>query len=154
LAEYNRWANRRLYQACAEAGDAEILARRPAFFGSILGTFNHILVADRLWFARFEGRREEGIAALDQILFDRFADLRQAREAFDDRIIAAIGELDGDPGRLFSYLSIKGEPSCQPLNLVLGHVFNHQTHHRGQVHGMLSQTAVAPPSLDLAYFLR
>lgn len=153
LADYNRWANRRLYQACAEVGEDEIARGRPSFFGSIPGTLNHILVADRIWVARIEGRRDDEITSLDQILHDDFVVLRLAREGFDDHIARLVNGLSGDPTRPFSYHNVKGESCTLPLNHVLGHIFNHQTHHRGQVHDMLAQTMVPPPPLDLAYFL-
>lgn len=132
---------------------AEYAARRAAFFGSIGGTLNHILVADRIWLARFEGRTA-GIAHLDDILYDEFAALRPAREEEDARILAFVGSLDDDSlAGTLSYRNMAGEAKETPFVWALAHVFNHQTHHRGQAHGMLSDTPVAPPPLDLIYFL-
>jgi uncharacterized damage-inducible protein DinB len=88
LARYNAWANRRLYEACGRLGGADFAAKRAAFFGSISGTLNHILVADRIWLGRFEGRAAR-IDRLDQILYEDFADLRPAREAEDAHILAS-----------------------------------------------------------------
>jgi uncharacterized damage-inducible protein DinB len=154
LARYNRWANRRLYDAVARLDEAEYLKSRPAFFGSIHATLNHILVGDRLWIARIEERTPPKLA-LDQILYGDLVALRVARIAEDDHIlnvVAGLSEtrLDG----MLDYANVKAEKQRTPLRLVLGHFFNHQAHHRGQVHDMLSQTAVEPPPLDLIYFVR
>jgi uncharacterized damage-inducible protein DinB len=93
------------------------------------------------------------IASLDQELYGAFDELRVARRAEDARLIAVIGGLDpaGLAGDL-AYRNMAGEDRRQPLLQVLGHVFNHQTHHRGQIHGLLSGTRVAPPPLDISYF--
>jgi uncharacterized damage-inducible protein DinB len=154
FARYNAWANRRLYDACAALSPADYRAQRPSFFGSINATLNHILVGDRVWMARFEGV-PSGIARLDEILHAELADLRAARESEDARIlgfVSGIGE-DALSGTL-RYRNMAGESQETPLTWTLAHFFNHQTHHRGQVHDMLSGTPVAPPSLDLIYFLR
>lgn len=155
LAGYNAWANDRLYGACAQL-PAEVLgAKRPSFFGSILATLNHGLVGDRLWLARITDVPETEITALDQILFADFAELRAARGAVNERIKAAVDGLD--PARLqddLVYRTIAGSEIATPLHLVLAHMFNHATHHRGQVHDMLSQVPADPPPLDLIYYLR
>jgi len=154
FARYNAWANRRLYDACAGLAVPEYRKPRPAFFGSIHNTLNHILAGDRIWLGRIEGR-EHGIAALDQILYEDFASLRQAREAEDARIQRLV---DGFDDRALagprSYKTTSGIAQETRLDWILSHVFNHQTHHRGQVHDMLSQTETAPPPLDLIFFLR
>jgi uncharacterized damage-inducible protein DinB len=154
LARYNAWANRRLYDACAQLSAADYLAKRPSFFGSIHATLNHLLVGDRVWLSRFENRSCD-IKRLDEILYDDLAALRAAREAEDARILGFVSPLDDDRlARTLRYRSMAGEPQENPLAWTLAHLFNHQTHHRGQVHGLLSGTPVAPPPLDLIYFLR
>ncbi len=154
LAAYNTWANQRLYAACDALSESAYLQPRAAFFGGIHGTLNHILVGDRIWFARFEGR-QPAITALDQQLYGDLAGLRVARVAEDARIEAFVRDLgEGDFSRPVAYQNLAGEADEQPLEALLGHVFNHQTHHRGQVHDQLSQTKVAPPALDLIAFLR
>jgi uncharacterized damage-inducible protein DinB len=154
LARYNQWANRRLYDACARLDDAMYRQRRPAFFGSIHGTLNHLLVGDRVWLGRIE-HVESGVRALDQILYDDFGELRAAREAEDRRIVALADRLDAAAlAADLDYANMAGAPQRTRLDWVLTHVFNHDTHHRGQVHGLLSQTAVAPPPLDLIFYLR
>lgn len=151
MARYNQWANRRLYTAVGALPEVERHLRRPTFFGSIMATLNHVLVGDKAWMARLTGT-ESGVTALDQILYEDFEELRAAREAMDARIIETVPTLPV-MGEL-SYRTMAGQPQKTPWTVVLGHLFNHQTHHRGQVHDMLSQTKVDPPPLDLIYFVR
>ncbi|MGH6962639.1 MAG: DinB family protein [Dongiaceae bacterium] len=154
FGRYNAWADRRLYEACAALSPADYRAQRPFFFGSIRATLNHILVGDRVWMGRFEGV-PSGVERLDEILYDEFADLRAARETEDARIRGFVSGLSDDAlAGTLRYRNMAGESHETPLAWTLAHFFNHQTHHRGQVHGMLSGTPVAPPSLDLIYFLR
>ena len=154
LAAYNRWANIRLYDACAGLGDAARRRDRRAFFGSIHNTLNHILVGDRAWLDRVEGV-DTGPVTLDRVLFNDFDALRSARTAEDDRIDRVLADMDEEriAGDL-AYRNVAGEPFRTPTRLVLTHLFNHQTHHRGQVHGMLSHAGVSPPELDLIYYVR
>jgi uncharacterized damage-inducible protein DinB len=155
LARYNRWANRKLYAAVGELPEAEYMKPRQAFFGSIHGTLNHNLVGDRLWMGRITGH-DSGIRALDQILYGDFAGLRVAREAEDAQIINAIDAMDEPTlNTTLRYRTIIGdETMATPMRLVLAHLFNHATHHRGQAHGLLSQTSAPPPPLDLIFYLR
>jgi uncharacterized damage-inducible protein DinB len=149
LAQYNAWANWRIYEASAQLSDTERKAARPCFFGSIHRTLNHILVGDRVWLSRLTAR-ESGITSLDQELYSDFGELRAARVTEDERLIGVVGSYDeAELAGFLSYRSMEGEDKRVPLVQVLGHVFNHQTHHRGQVHALLSATAAAPPSLDL-----
>lgn len=155
LARYNQWANGQLYGACARLGSAEYHKPRQAFFGSIHGTLNHILVGDRVWLSRIE-RTEHGIKALNQILYDDFDSLRRAREAEDAHIVTLVDGLDeGALGSQIAYRTLSGGAAQETqLEWILAHFFNHGTHHRGQVHDMLSQTDVSPPELDLIFYLR
>lgn len=154
FADYNQWANRRLYAAAADLSQSELKENKGAFFGSVLATLNHILAADRIWMKRFTG---EGDAptALDVTLYEDFSNLADAREREDARISAWLAALD--PARLaatFDYTTLSSPVTItQKLAPTLAHVFNHQTHHRGQVHATL--TALGRPSivLDLAFFL-
>lgn len=155
MAAYNSAANRILYDAVAALPDAEYRRPRPAFFGSIHGTLNHILLGDRIWMTRFEGGRHPS-TDLGSILHDGFDELRAAREAMDARIEAFMADRV-DAAFLASsvrYVSHAGVELEDPISVLLPHLFNHQTHHRGQVHGLLSQTDVPPPSLDLHRMLR
>jgi uncharacterized damage-inducible protein DinB len=150
MADYNRWANRRLYAAAAALPDE--VYRRPvgAFFGSLHGTLNHLLVTDRNWMSRFEATGEAQ-HKLNAILFERLEDLRAAREREDERIIghvAGLGAADLDAD--LEYATTGGKPQRQPRWEALAHFFNHQTHHRGQAHGVLTRLGAAePPPLDL-----
>lgn len=153
FAQYNAWANQRLYDACAKLPESDYLKPRPSFFGSIHATLNHLMVGDRIWLGRIEGRPAK--LALNQILYGDFVALRVARRAEDERLIHVVESIE--PSRLdapLDYTNSRGERHRTPLRLVLAHLFNHQTHHRGQVHDMLSQTKVPPPELDLIFFQR
>lgn len=154
MAAYNRWANGRLYDACAKLGEEERKRDRAAFFGSIHNTLNHILVGDRIWLGRIEGFPDSG-TPLDTVLFDDFDELGRARAAEDDRIDRVLAAMTGDrlAGDL-AYSNLAGTPFRTPMRLVWTHLFNHETHHRGQVHDMLSQSGAAPPELDLIYYIR
>jgi uncharacterized damage-inducible protein DinB len=154
MARYNRLANERLYAACATLPDAERKRPRPAFFGSIHGTLNHIMVGDRIWLARFAGR-EVPSTGLDAILYEDFAALRAARAGEDARIEAFAAALTAAGlDREIVYVNNRGDRHADPMPLLAAHLFNHQTHHRGQIHDMLSQTDVPPPSLDLHRVVR
>ncbi len=149
LARYNTLANRRLYETCARLGDAERKKRRPAFFGSVHGTLNHIMVGDRIWLARFGGE-EVPSTRLDAILYEDFDELRRAREREDERMETFASGLDEEfLGHRIRYVNNEGKPYEDPVHLLVAHLFNHQTHHRGQIHDMLTQTGVTPPVLDL-----
>jgi uncharacterized damage-inducible protein DinB len=155
FAAYNRWANALVYDAAATLTDEELGRSTGAFFGSLLGTLNHILVADRIWLKRFTGEGEAP-RALDAMLFTDLGTLRAAREAEDERIVAWVDGLTPKAlaGR-FTYMTVTDlRTISQRLAPALAHFFNHQTHHRGQAHAIL--TALGKPSLvlDLIYFQR
>lgn len=155
MARYNRWANHRLYDACAALAPADYFARRPSFFGSIHATLNHILVGDSIWLGRFTGAVPAHLTRLDMILHEDFAALRAAREAKDAEILAFCNGLDAAAlAGMFTYRNMRDEAFTDPLFPPLTHFFNHQTHHRGQVHGLLSHAGMNPPELDLIYFMR
>jgi uncharacterized damage-inducible protein DinB len=155
FARYNQWANRRLYDAAALLSDAEYRADRGAFFKSMHGTLNHLLTTDRIWLKRFTG---EGDAPerLDTILHQRLADLAAARQAEDQRIVAWIDSLgESALAGVIRYRRVSTpEEFVQPLMPALDHWFNHQTHHRGQAHMVLTSLGKAAPELDLLYFQR
>jgi uncharacterized damage-inducible protein DinB len=157
FAAYNRWANERIYAKAAELSDPEYRADRGAFFKSVHGTLNHLLVADRIWMRRFDGTGD-ALTKLDAILFENFKDLRAARGAEDERIARHVASLDaaklaGD----FTYRTIVNPTTIvQPLAPALDHFFNHQTHHRGQVHALFTDLRGRDfaPSIDLLIFQR
>lgn len=153
MSLYNRWANSQLYKACGELPSNEYLKARKAFFGSIHGTLNHLLAGDRIWLGRFK-HVDSGITALDKILYSDFASLLDARKKEDENIIEFVDQLDSKKiTDNFSFKTLAGKERSLPLMWLLSHLFNHQTHHRGQVHNMLSQADISPPSIDLYYFL-
>lgn len=155
FAAYNQWANERIYAASGTLEDVDYFADRGAFFGSLHRTLNHIVVGDLIWMRRFTGTGPSP-DRLDAILSDTFDDLIKIRRALDERIIAYIAELnDDDLAGEFTYRTIiKPAEISQPLAPALSHFFNHQTHHRGQAHCLLTQISGDAPSLDLIQFQR
>ena len=154
LARYNTLANRKLYEACAQLTEAERQQVRPAFFKSIHGTLNHILVGDRIWMTRFQGE-EIASTGLDAILYEDFDQLRFIREVEDDQIEKFFANFSENfITQTIRYYNNSGNLNIDPVELLITHFFNHQTHHRGQIHDLLTQTHVKPPSLDLHRILR
>lgn len=155
FAGYNAWANERLYDVASNLSDADYRADRGAFFKSMHGTLNHLLVADRIWMRRFTGEGEVA-KSLDTILFEDFSELRAARRAEDERIIRYAKSLtEADLAGLFRFRTITNPVDMeQQLAPALDHFFNHQTHHRGQAHALLTAMTGTAPSLDLLLFQR
>ena len=155
FAGYNAWANRRVYEAAARLSDTDYRADRGAFFKSMHGTLNHLLTTDRVWMKRFTGEGEAP-DRLDTILHERLSDLRAAREAEDRRIAAYVDGLDEE--RLAGVIRYRRvstpEEFVQKLMPALNHWFNHQTHHRGQAHMILTSLGQTAPELDLLYYQR
>jgi uncharacterized damage-inducible protein DinB len=131
--------------------------RRPTgvFFGSLHGTLNHLLLADRIWLKRLTGIGEHP-DRLDTILYEDRKELLHARIAEDARLRDLVGSYeDADLTRTVSYRTTSGRPYSQELQDILLHLFNHQTHHRGQAHACCSiVTGREPPTLDLLAFQR
>ncbi|MBC8013140.1 MAG: damage-inducible protein DinB [Methyloceanibacter sp.] len=155
FAGYNAWANGRLYAAVAELPDPEYRADHGAFFGSVHGTLNHLLVGDRIWMQRLTGEGEAP-TRFDAILYDDLNGLREARVEEDARIVAFVARLtEADLARKVRYRNISRPAEIeQDLVYALPHVFNHQTHHRGQVHCLLTKVTGDAPSLDLILYQR
>jgi uncharacterized damage-inducible protein DinB len=157
FAGYNRWCNERLYDAASKVPDADYRADRGAFFKSLHGTLNHLLVGDRIWMRRFTGAGEQP-ASLDAILYDDFSALRAARQSEDVKIARYIDRLtDADLHGVLRYRTVvRPQTIEQPLAPALDHFFNHQTHHRGQAHAILSAILGndATPSFDLIIYQR
>jgi uncharacterized damage-inducible protein DinB len=155
FAAYNQWANSRIYDAAADLDEEDFHRNVGVFFGSMMGTLNHVLTADRIWMRRFAGEGDAP-ARLDTILHRALPGLRLAREAEDKRIVDWVGALSDKAlsGR-FSYMTVSDMRTVsQRLAPALDHFFNHQTHHRGQAHAIL--TILGRPSLplDLTLFQR
>jgi uncharacterized damage-inducible protein DinB len=155
LAAYNRWANARLYAAALDLSDQAYRLHIGVFFGSLHGTLNHLLLTDRLWLKRLTGEGNHP-NRLDAILYEDRAELTRARIAEDNRLVEVVDKHDEAAlGNLHSYRTTSGMPQSQVLSDILLHLFNHQTHHRGQAHACLSiLTGGEPPSLDLLVFQR
>lgn len=161
MAQYNRWMNERMYGAAATL-DAEALgADRGAFFGSILGTLNHVAAADTIWLHRF-ARHPAGFAALDALssfpapaaltttLAPDLAGLRSYRRGLDALIERWVTELAPDHlDAGLTYRNMAGVASTRPFGALLQHLFNHQTHHRGQASDLLFQAGVDVGVTDL-----
>lgn len=157
FAGYNAWCNERLYDAAAGVPDAEYCADRGAFFKSLHGTLNHLLVADRIWMRRFTGVGAQP-PGLDAILYDDFEALRTARRTQDTLIARYIDGLsEGDLAGNLRYRTVVNPQTIeQALAPALDHFFNHQTHHRGQAHALLSAILGndKTPSFDLIIYQR
>jgi uncharacterized damage-inducible protein DinB len=160
LARYNRWMNDKLYALAATLSDEERKRDSGAFFKSIHGTFNHLLLADRVWLSRFKGVTSSsalmapGIHSLDQELHADFEDLRRERALTDDELSSWIAGLT--PEQLAAPLVYvrRGQRLESPLWWAVAHVFNHQTHHRGQITALLTQQGCDPGVTDLVAMLR
>ena len=149
LALYNRVANERLYGAWAGLPDEEYRRDRVVSFRSIHALLNHLLLSDRIWMERFEGNATS-TPPLDTVLFDEFGPMREARVRADARIETFFNSAgEGFIARPVIYVNSKGRRYSDPAPAVVGHFFNHQTHHRGQLHAMLAQAGVQPPSFDM-----
>jgi uncharacterized damage-inducible protein DinB len=157
FAGYNAWCNERLYDAAATLTDADYRADRGAFFKSMHGTLNHLLVGDRIWMRRFRGAGEQP-PSLDAILHEDFEALRAARRSEDTLISRYIDRLgDGDLNGILRYRTVVNPKNIeQTLAPALDHFFNHQTHHRGQAHALLSSIIGndKTPSFDLIIYQR
>lgn len=165
LARYNSWMNRRLYDTAGSLPADALREGRGAFFGSILGTLNHIMVADVAWLRRFAAhpagfRALEGLrrfpvpAALDQVLYEDFAELRDRRVMVDELMLDWCGELsEDDLACVLAYRSMKAVPARKAFAGLVLHMFNHQTHHRGQVTTLLSQAGLDVGVTDLVVLL-
>ena len=163
MADYNRWMNGNLHRAAGALPAEALDAPRGAFFGSILGTLNHLVVADTVWLKRFggEGRdthwtalqAEAGMPMPPALDARPCADLAQwwdTRRKLDAVIVEWIGQLaDAELGQVLQYRNMRGDPQRRRLSHLLLHLFNHQTHHRGQATTLFSQCGVDVGVTDL-----
>ncbi len=153
LAGYNQWANQQLYAVLNTFDDEQLNRQHPAFFNSILKIANHLWVGDTLWLGRMKGEQTAKYQ-LDSVVFDRIAELSAARQQLDQEIIQFVASKQEQEilGQI-SYLRW-GEPLTENLYDILAHLFNHQTHHRGQLHNMVYATTGQSLPLDMIYFQR
>lgn len=152
-ARYNRWANRRIYDAAATLSDEDRKADRRAFFGSIHNTLNHILLSDLIYRERLE-KKPTSFTRLDEVLYDDFDELRDAHAANDGWYVGFADSVDEETlaGTLSFDTVETGEHFSLPLRTCLANLFEHQIHHRGQTHHMLSHAGIYPPPLDIVKF--
>jgi len=159
MARYNRWQNQNLYGVADTLGDDERRRERGAFFGSIHNTLSHLLWGDQIWMSRFrsEARPQADVPTLNSgipdfaSLFGAWDSLRRERVAFDEAIIAWADNADPAwlKGDLHYYSGAVKRDLSKPVWQLITHFFNHQTHHRGQVHCMLTQAGGKPDTTDL-----
>ncbi|KQW93883.1 diguanylate cyclase [Massilia sp. Root418] len=173
LSDYNSWMNQKLYQAAAALPAGEAARERGAYFGSLLGTLNHLLVADTIWLKRFaaDGGTTPALSpaafaalaplralampsSLDMPLFAALAPMAEHRAWLDGVIAAWTAALaDADLDAVLHFTRMNGERNTKPVDGVLTHFFNHQTHHRGQATTLLSQAGVDVGVTDLLALL-
>jgi uncharacterized damage-inducible protein DinB len=157
MAAYNSGMNERIYAGCARLADDVRKSDQGAFFKSIHGTLNHLLWADQMWMSRFDGWDRPAVAARDSpAMIADFAALQAAREAADARIADWAGRVSADwlAGETVWF---SGITQCQMRGstaALVVHLFNHQTHHRGQVHALLTRDGVDPGDTDLWLVVR
>ncbi|AOP32618.1 damage-inducible protein DinB [Leptospira tipperaryensis] len=152
MAEYNRWMNEKVYSTCLKLTDSQRKEDRGAYFKSIHSTLNHILWVDMSWMARFGGKDlPKGSASLD--LYSDFDELTLARRDYDAKIIDWAAGIE--PGWLeasFRFFSVLYQKELEkPTWVLVDHIFNHQTHHRGQITTLLSQLGLDVGITDLAW---
>lgn len=155
MARYNRWQNESLYGAAGTLSDAQRKENRGAFFGSIHATLSHLMFGDGIWMSRFTandsfkpraGGRPGGVDA-----YPEWETLKAARVALDERILSwantvSDADLDGD---LTWFSGLAKTERTKPRGLLIAHMFNHQTHHRGQAHCLLTSFGAKPDDTDL-----
>lgn len=152
MARYNAWQNRSLIAAAGELDDEARRRDRGAFFKSIHATFNHLLWADEVWLHRLTGTPKPPIGGRDSTIYvadwDAFKSARQER---DDAILAWSETVESAwlRGTLIWYSGAAGREMSAPRSLAIAHMFNHQTHHRGQIHAMLTAAGARPGDTDL-----
>lgn len=161
MARNNQWMNKKLYAKVVALSDAEIAKDRGAFFSSILGTLNHVLVADMFWLRRISSpstckealvpmRDKIMPTSLHDMMYDNIQTLTAERQLMDG-LIFSFSQTWGETmlRSQVRYRNTKGEKHQQPLAVLLQHLFNHQTHHRGQVTILLFQAGIDPEATDL-----
>lgn len=160
MANYNQWMNHQLYHAASKLPTSELTADKNAFFRSILGTLNHIAVADTIWLKRFANHpaqfevlitlKAASPTSLDQPLFSDIDSLYEYRKTLDNLIINWVASLkEADLDVTLNYQNMKGISANKNFFSLLMHFFNHQTHHRGQASTLLFQSGVDIGVTDL-----
>lgn len=154
MAAYNAEMNRRVYAAADTLDDAARRADGGAFWGSIHGTLSHLVWGDTIWMSRFDGWAAPSAGMNDSPrLIEDWAALKSARAAADARIADWTGRLDEArlAGTLTWYSGAAGRELTRPLWVLVAHMFNHQTHHRGQAHALITRAGAATGDTDLPW---
>jgi uncharacterized damage-inducible protein DinB len=155
MAQYNRWQNANIYGAAGQLSDADRKLPRGAFFGSIHGTLNHILWADEIWMSRLAAMPTPKAKSIrDSVAqHESWEEMWEARQWFDRVIIGWAVRITeaGLAGDLTWFSGAAGREVTRPKGLLVAHMFNHQTHHRGQLHCLLTQCGQAPGVTDLPF---
>ena len=155
MARYNRWQNESLYREAGRLSDDERRRPRGAFFGSIHGTLNHLYWADSLWLSRFGAAERPRSASVKASIeeFEHFEELATARAGLDAKIVSWADALSEGTvaGDVTWWSGINQKNVTRPAAVIIAHIFNHQTHHRGQVHAMLTAAGAKPDDTDLIY---
>jgi len=161
LARYNEWMNTKVYEVAGQLSAEALLMDRKAFFGSILGTLNHIFIADTIWLKRFSHHPANHAAlkaiqemqdprSLDELRFINFAELTKQRHRLDRILLRWAPQLTNQADEYVVHdRNMKGVPADKKLGSLLLHLFNHQTHHRGQVTTLLTQCGLDVGVTDL-----
>lgn len=163
MADYNQWMNQKVYEAVGTLSPELLHADKKAFWGSIFATLNHLCVTDTQWLKRFEPvlcvhQAFEPIntldmpKSLDEFIANNFIDLKNRRQLLDETLLAVSDLLtDEELMQPIHFESSQGKMVTKTLFNLLMHVFNHQTHHRGQLTTLLSQSGVNVGITDLVF---
>ena len=166
MAEYNGCMNARLYEVAGKLSRDDFLRERGAFFGSVMGTLNHLVVTDTMWLKRFAVHPSNPPAlepiralpqptALNQVLFTELAELAPRRKLIDSAIKAwAEGLTQADLDHVLHYANSKGVKSQKRMSKLVTHLFNPQTHHRGQASTLLFQAGHDVGATDLLVLIQ
>ena len=154
LSNYNTWANTKIFSSCKKLDDTEYKKDRRAFFSSIHGTLNHLLVVDKAYISRIKGK-DHGLISLNQILYENLLQLEEERIKEDKRLVDLVYSLsEKSIHKEITYKGFETGNTTYTINMILLTLFNHQTHHRGQIHNMLSQADIKPPQIDIPDFVK
>lgn len=152
MAEYNKWMNGKIYKTCSAISDNDRKKDMGAFFRSIHGTLNHLLYGDKAWMGRFKGKPFE-VKVIGEDIYSEFEELHLERVKTDKEIVTWSTGLDNDwLKNPFNYTSnVDGKTRVLPAWIFVTHMFNHQTHHRGQVTTLLKQLGIDPGITDIPW---
>lgn len=154
MAGYNAWQNWQMANAMMRLTNAALIEDRGAFFASIMGTANHLLWGDMMWMSRFDGSPPPAGGIKESTgLIKTLGAWRTARERMDERIRIWAGQIDNDAlwSRLSYHSQVQGGEITVEMEACVIHFFNHQTHHRGQIHAMLTAAGEDPGHTDLVF---